>query len=164
MKGIGVMILSLFCFVLPIRNAIFFKIDVKDYLKRSADASSVEIAQIELSKAIKACEEKGYTDGYTSIFYRTPDEDVSFWYNNLVAANEDLKLAVAQKDSLSRLEESNVLMKLREVLTDNGDSGTKITVPRGLCHYPNNGLIAILFFSGTCLFFGGFLWLIIESD
>ena len=44
----------------------------------------------------------------------------------------------------SQFEKTNVLMKLRETLTDNGESGTKLTYPTGLMFYPNNLLWGIV--------------------
>lgn len=111
------------------------------YLKRAADANTVELADKELSKAITYLEENNLTSGYTSVLYRTPDEDISFWYNNLKQAQKEL---VEVKNSPSTLETSNVLIKLRETLMQNGDKGDELTVPEGLSRYPNNLIFGIL--------------------
>lgn len=111
------------------------------YLKRAADANTVELADKELSRAITYLEENNLTSGYTSVLYRTPDEDISFWYNNLKQAQNELREV---KNSPSTLETSNVLIKLRETLMEHGDKGDKLTVPEGLSRYPNNLLFGIL--------------------
>lgn len=105
------------------------------YLKRAADANTVEAAKEELQKAIDYLEENSITSGYTSIIYKTPDEDIAFWYNNLKSSYEELSKVT---DSTSALERTNLLMKLRETLLDNGSEGDKLTIPSGLVKYPNN--------------------------
>lgn len=55
------------------------------------------------------------------------------------------------------LEKSNVLMKLRESITEHGESGESLNVPTGIALYPNNtlfaifGLIAFIPFAGCIL-------------
>ena len=115
--------------------------DCTGHLKRAADANTIEIAKQEIDVAVNYLEANELTTGYTSIFYRTPDEDIEFWYNNLKAAQ--LELATVS-DSATQLERSNILIKLRETLIDHtGKSGDKITCPDGLSRYPNNGLFAL---------------------
>lgn len=107
------------------------------YLERAANSNTVEIAMIELEKAIKYLEENNLTTGYTSIFYRTPDEDIGFWYNNLKSSYEELSKV---DSNTTALEKSNLLMKLRETLMN----GSYIEVPTGLSRYPNNALWMVL--------------------
>jgi hypothetical protein len=113
------------------------------YLKRAADANTVDRANVELTRAIKYLSDNNMTRGYTSVIYKTPDEDVGYWYNNLVDAQQELDRALANP-GMTQLESSNVLMKLRETLTDNGDSGTKVTEPQGIDVFPNNKLWALV--------------------
>lgn len=110
-------------------------------LERAANANTVELAVKELDAAIQYAEANGYTNGYTSVIYRTPDEDVEYWYNNLCASRQEL---VNLSDSTSTLEKTNTLMKLRETLTDNGEYGTQVIYPIGLQFYPHNFLWGIL--------------------
>ena len=138
---------------------IYLNIDLKQnctgYLKRAADSNKVETAQKELEKALNYLEAENLNTGYTSVLWQTPDEDVEFWYNNIKESHEEL----SKVDSITTsLERSNVLMKLRETLLDNGESGTKLTVPKGLSRYPNNGIIGTLFWvlGISFLFTGGY--------
>ena len=110
-------------------------------LERAANANTVELAVKELDAAIQYAEANGFTTGYTSVIYRTPDEDVEYWYNNLYASRQEL---VNLPDSASTLEKTNTLMKLRETLTDTGENGTKVIYPIGLQFYPHNFLWGIL--------------------
>ena len=108
-----------------IYNGITFDQNCEGHLKLAADANTVELAQQQLSIAVKYCEDNGLTKGYTSIFYRTPDEDIEFWYNNLKSSLNELNAVSADA---TQLEKSNILMKLREtLLDDNGE--TSVTFP-----------------------------------
>ena len=53
----------------------------------------------------------------------------------------------------SQLEKSNVLMKLRETLIDNGENGDNLTVPDGLSRYPNNLMWGTILMLGIILTF-----------
>lgn len=152
--------ISLTLFVLwagvRVYNAILFDKDCGGYLKRAADANTVELAKAELNKALTYMEQHNMTEGYTSIIYRTPDEDIGFWYTNL--KNSHQELMELDPDS-PPLERSNMLMKLRETILDEGES-IQVTNPSGISMFPHNGVVAVwgLFsflmmgFSGIVLF------------
>lgn len=105
------------------------------YLKRAADANTVETAKEELEKAISYAEEKKLTDGVVSIIFHQPKNDIGFWYKNMKEAYAELENL---PDDASSLERTNVLMKLRESLTDDTESGISVTVPDGISIYPYN--------------------------
>jgi hypothetical protein len=109
------------------------------YLKQAADANTIELAIDRLDKAIEYAESKNWTDGYTSILWKTEDENIGFWYKNLKASRVELEKALCS----SQMEQTNVLMKLRETLTDNNESGTYINYPYGLWKYPHNMEFAV---------------------
>jgi hypothetical protein len=109
-------------------------------MKRAADANTLDLAIKEMEIVVRYLEKKGMTKGYTSILYRTPDEDLEFFYKNMKTALEELKSVRA---NASPLEKSNVLMKLRETLLDEKGSSIEITVPPGISIYPNNVSYAI---------------------
>ncbi len=116
-------------------KGVTFNQNVKGILKRAADASTIEIAKQELGTAIDYLETNNLTSGYTSILYKTPDEDIGFWYQNLKASHKEL----VELKSVSALERTNVLIKLRETLLDSGEN-LSVTYPEGLSVYPNNKL------------------------
>lgn len=124
------------------------------YLKRAADANTVETAKVELQQTINYLESNNLTKGYTSVFYETPDEDISFWYNNLKSSQLELSKV---NDSTSALEKTNLLMKLRETLLDSGGKKDHITIPDGLWRYPNNLLYGIWFWISLVSFGVGLL-------
>jgi hypothetical protein len=143
-------------FSVRIGNNIIYGKDCGGYLKRAADANTVSVASKELGIAISYMETNKLTDGYTSVIYKTPDEDIGFWYNNIKSAKQELDLL---PETATPLEKTNVLMKLRETLLDNRKDGSSITDPDGISIYPNNifwfwfGIISLLSFIGSCIFF-----------
>lgn len=151
-KGILMLMIGAFMFVAPISMGIEFSQQCSGYLKQAADANTVELALDRLNLAVKYIEEKGYTDGYTSIVYKTEDENIGYWYQNINACQKELNDALDG----TQLEKSNVLMKIRESLTDEGEKGTVLTIPSGLAKYPHNALFAILEIIGALLVFFGF--------
>ena len=124
------------------------------YLKRAADANNVDLAKQELARALAWINANDLRDGYTSVAWRTPDEDVGFWHTNLTASLQELE---SVNPEASQLEKTNVLMKLRETLLDQGES-TIVTEPDGISVYPDNvayawaGWISLIVFLVGCVF------------
>lgn len=139
-------IFAIVIFAYLIVAGISFDINCGDYLKRAADANTVELAVKELETALNYIETNNLTDGYTSVIYKSPDEDLGFWYTNIKSAYEELK---SIPDNATMMEKSNALMKLRETLLDNGEKGEHLTIPPGIAVYPNNALVMILTFLAT---------------
>ena len=132
---------------------IVFDRGAEGYLKRAADANSVELAKENLGVAVKYARENGMTNSYTSIVWAPPDEDVGFWFNNLTASYKELEAVRAETTPLER---SNLLIKLRETLLDNSEGGTKVTAPKGISVYPYNtafALLGVLSILGIVVFF-----------
>lgn len=120
------------------------------YLKQVADANTIELALDRINKAIDYIEAKHLTSGYTSIIYKTEDENIGFWYNNIIACRNELESAI----NTTQLEQTNVLMKVRESLIDTVEGDTVLTIPQGICRYPNNLLFAILSFMAIIMCIG----------
>ena len=97
-------------------KAVDFDMNCKQYLKRAADANTVETAKEELGKAISYAETHNLTQGVVSILFHQPKNDIGYWYKNM----------------------TNILMKLRETLTDESESGVSVTIPDGISVFPNN--------------------------
>ena len=111
------------------------------YLKQAADANTVELALERITIALDYIESHGLTEGYTSVLWKTEDENVGFWYRNINACREELETGKGG----TQLETTNLLMKVRESLLDNsGEGGDEITVPDGISRFPNNALWGVL--------------------
>ena len=118
-------------------KAIKFDQKCGGYLERAANANTIELAERELAIAIDYLDKNEIKSGFTSVVYQTPDEDVGYWYENLSASLKELR---SINENSAPLERSNVLLKLRETLMDNGKYGDKLTIPGMICVYPNNAL------------------------
>lgn len=153
-----IFVLSVFTTV--IMKSVSLSQNCTGYLKRAADANTTETAKVELQKAIKYLEDNNLTTGYTSVLWRTPDEDIEFWYKNLKASEAEL---LKVDSTTSSLEKTNILMKLRETLMDNGDKGDELTVPDGLSRYPNNGLWGTLSWIAVITALGLIVWLSVKD-
>ena len=138
--SIIVFMLALISPILTTIESIQFDQKCGGYLKQAADANSVELAERQLNLAIDYIEQHELTSGYTSVLWNTEDENIEYWYNNLKQCQKEL---AATKNN-STLENTNVLMKLRESLTDVDQNGTTLTIPYGISRYPNNLLYGIL--------------------
>ena len=142
-------------FAITIKKSVSLEQNCTGYLKRAADANTVETAKEELQKSIQYLEAHNLTKGYTSVMYKTPDEDIEFWYKNLKASGNELSQV---PETASILEKTNLLMKLRETLMDTGEKNDSVTVPEGLSRYPNNMMWGTLIWLAILSLFGLFIW------
>jgi len=124
---------------LRLYKGIMFSKECGGHIKRAADANRIPLAIEELEIVVKYLEDHGMKEGYTSVIYNTPSEDVGFWHRNLSDALKSLK---AVPKNTSPYEESMVLIKLRETLLDHGQTIT-VTAPRGISVFPYNGEYAV---------------------
>jgi hypothetical protein len=157
--SVGLILVSLIICGIRISKGIELKQNITGYLKRAADANTIALANEELTKSLNYLESNNLTNGYTSILWKTPDEDIDFWYRNLKASQNELQ----NLKSESALEKTNVLIKLRETLLDSGEK-SKVTVPDGLAVYPNNKLWAFLMLIAILTGFIGFMIPVIEAE
>lgn len=142
MKGFSIFLIALGLIVptVTVIQNIQFQQDCSGYLKQAADANSVELALERLNKAIEYIEKNKLTAGYTSILWKTEDDNVEFWYRNLKTCQQELNDAI----DAPQFEKTNVLMKVRESLTDNdGEQGTVLNLPKGISRYPSNSGFAL---------------------
>jgi len=150
--GILLCVSMVLYFGVMIYKSINYDIEIGGHLKRAADANTTLLAKQEMKTALQVIEARGMIKGYTSIIYNTPDEDVGFWYENLKQSLMELEKVTA---TTTQLEQSNILMKLRETLLDTKETGDNVTEPQGISLFPNNIAYAIWgLVSGLMLFIG----------
>lgn len=111
---------------------ISFYQNVTSYLQGAADANSVQLALDRMTPALNFLEETNRTEGYSHLLIKTEKVNVGFWYDNLVSAKKDVE--EASNRTLGKLEESNLLLKLRETILNNDGNVTK---PSHIVLYPN---------------------------
>ena len=136
-KAFAMMATLVFCAWSTVRivKAVQFNMNCTQYIKRAADANTVELAKEELAKAISYAERNNLTEGVVSIFLQQPKNDIGYWYKNLTDAYTELENL---SEDATSLEKTNLLMKLRESLTDEKQSGVYVTMPYGISIYPKN--------------------------
>jgi len=123
-------------FVVQIVLHVQFTQNCGGYLHRAANANTIELATAEMQKVVDYLDRNDLKSGYTSVLWRTPGDDIGFWYKNLSSSLMELK----QLDkNASQLEKSNVLLKLRETLTDHEG----LIAPTGIDRHPHNGILAL---------------------
>jgi hypothetical protein len=132
-------------------EGIQFDANCGDYLKLAADANDVNVAEKHLSRAISYIEANNLTHGDTGVFIYKPQNDIGVWYENLKTAQTQLQ--EMQANGYTELEESNMLMKLRETLMDE----ERITHPSDISLFPYHVLMFWLnwFLWLPCWVFGG---------
>jgi hypothetical protein len=136
-------VISVACLVwagLAIHLTVQFNMGCSGHLRRAALASAPEIATAELDIAVKYLERHAVTNGNTSIFYDAPENDVSFWYRNLVAAYVNL---ANTPEIGSNLEASNKMLKLKEVLITQVEGNARVNKPNRIAFYPHSTLAFI---------------------
>lgn len=110
-----------------------FGIGCGQYLERAANATNIQLAKENLDTAIKYLDDHKLTTGYSSIFWDTPSADIGYWYKNLKTTSEELSKVPA---NASQLEQSNVLLKLRETILSHGDQGDYVIQPDNIGIHP----------------------------
>ena len=124
-------------YIYTIAKVIQFEANCGDYLVLSADANNIDTAEKHLTTAINYLEENDLTEGYTKIFVYYPKNDIGLWYENLKTAQEQLQ-EMQGKNDVTELEESNMLMKLRETILSDSDC---VTHPIGISIAENYTLL-----------------------
>ncbi len=149
MKRFILLVLTIICFALPFPSWIYsivktvqFSANCGDYIELSADANSVVLAEKHLTSAINYLEENNLTSGQAKWFVAYPKNDIGLWYENLKTAQSQLQEMI-KDGNYTELEQSNMLMKLRETLMNGGES-ENITVPLAISLMPNGTLLVWL--------------------
>ena len=167
MKKILFIFLAVICFASPfftwipsIVKSVRFSANCGDYLELAADANSIDIAEKQLTKAIDYLEANNLTSGHTKIFVYYPKNDIGMWYGNLKSAQTQLR-DMLEKEEITELEESNMLMKLREtILNDGGD----LTHPAGISMHQNYAVMLFLNCTLWLLWIVGIIFCLLASD
>lgn len=131
------------------------------YLKLAADSNTVELAKENLTRSLAYIEDNELTEGNSSILWRVPKNDVGFWYRNLKSSLGELENL---KPDSTQLEKTNVLMKLRETLVDNGDGGVHVTAPSYISWFPHQVGFAIWGWGSVGLAILGIVIIVVSSQ
>ncbi len=136
-----------------------FKSNCEDYLKLAGDAPSVEKADMFLGRALGYIEKKNLTSGNSAFVFNTPSNDVGIWYEQIRGAKETTAKLLERKkkdpNSVSEMEASNTLMKIREVVLDASDGKTTVTLPASMDWFPYRWIMTIMWWSAALLTVAG---------
>ena len=140
---------------IPVIKKIRFDVGCGGYLKSAADAPIIKLAKGELDTALEYMTVHKLYKGHSHLIIPSRQADVGYWYLRIETARKDLDTIT--KDSTG-LEKSNMLMKLRETLLDEGESGTEVTLPPHIAIFPLQWFWIICMTFGTiCTILGGIL-------
>ena len=137
-------------------KAIVFDTQCKEYLSLAANANSIELARTNLDKAIQYIEQNQLTSGNTAFFIKGPSTDLTSWYANLKACQKEVWAMDVKKGTV--LEETNLLMKLRESLLNN----EVVIVPEFLSMYPYQKVTILMLYISAI--FGILIGLILRIE
>lgn len=65
--------------------------NVTEKLTKAANANTIEIAKEELSQSLAYLESKKLTKGFTSLIWKTKNENIGYWFKNLETNHQKLK-------------------------------------------------------------------------
>jgi hypothetical protein len=169
MKVLGIVLTTIGAILLAVLlvNSIMRWYDTKvgcgDYLKLAGDAPTVQKAYDFLEIALDYMEKRGLTNGNSAVLFRTPSSDIGIWYNQVKGAKETLTSILAKGEMATQLEKDNALMKVREVVLDQGEQGTKVTMPANITLFPMQVLFWVMFILGGVILIIGVI-VILRAD
>ena len=133
---------------------VLFNMECEGYLKLAANSNSIELAKSNLDHAIQYIEKNQLTSGNSAIFIKGPSTNITLWYANLKACQKEIwEMSVKGGNTL---EQTNLLMKLRESLLNN----ELVIVPEFLSMYPYQKVIILTLIISTifCVLIGFILY------
>jgi hypothetical protein len=104
---IGCLVMTIGIITARVVKAVQFNQNCSGYLTRAANSGTVPNAVSQLKVALDYIEKEKLTEGFTSVLYNTPDEDIGFWYKNIKDTYQSL---VSLPENSSELEKSNALI------------------------------------------------------
>ena len=121
------------------------------YLQEVIETENVDVAKINLNKALKYVEEKNIIngDGRVLIIQSKSENDIGLWYNTLKKAQKELEeLPYIASTSVKK----RTLLRVKKLLTSNG----KLIFPVGIYYYPFNYIVLWTVFLPVFPLFWGF--------
>lgn len=107
-----------------------------DYIVAAYKAEDAKTAKKQFRRAMVWIEENGAKEGFTSVSYQSPTDNVNDWYENVANVDDEMDRLVITKDTPQPWRQSMVHHRL--VLVDGDGKVTSVQTPRGLYLHPNN--------------------------
>jgi len=126
-------------------SAYHFNRGCTDYLKLTGDAPTIEKADAFLEKAIDYIEANGKTRGNSAYVFQRPATDIGIWYEQIKGQKVVLDTLISDGDKVTNTDRSNALIKVREVVIDEGSSGSYVTLPNHIAIFPSQVAYFVLY-------------------
>jgi len=130
------------------------------YVERAAYGNSYETVAPSLDAAIAYLENNDLTEGFTSVLYKTADEDLAWYYQNLKEIRADLDRAGPDGFYLPAEKDLLFLNLKTRLLRSSGN----VAAPIGISRFPHNTAYCILLWISTILLLGFFFCWVISMD
>ena len=153
-------IIAVMCIASAIISTIFFRIKCETPLRKAALAETLPEAKVNLDKAIQFVEQNWLTTGYSSLFFKDDEYNITKWYATLKSAQSEIDILYVK--GYDQVEELDALIALLIKLTDIPENkqcvflNDIVFVPTGLQFVPlyESVWIVFLFSITVCAILG----------
>ena len=109
-------IITIMCIASAIISTIYFRIKCETPLRKAALAETIPEAKVNLDKAIQFVEQNWLTTGYSSLFFKEDEYNITKWYATLKSAQSEIDILYVK--GYDKVEELDALIALLIKLTD----------------------------------------------
>ena len=109
-------IIAVMCIASAIISTIYFRIKCETPLRKAALAETLPEAKVNLDKAIQFVEQNWLTTGYSSLFFKDDEYNITKWYATLKSAQSEIDILYVK--GYDQVEELDALIALLIKLTD----------------------------------------------
>ena len=130
-------------------STIYFRVKCETPLRKAALAETIPEAKVNLDKAIQFVEQNQLTTGYSSLFFKEDEYNITKWYAMLKSAQSEIDILHVK--GYDRVEEIDALIVLLIKLTDIPENkqcvflNDVVFVPTGIQFVPLYESVWILF-------------------
>ena len=128
---VGLFFTALAC--IPIVKGIVFNRDCGAYLERASQAPTPDIARVSLDKALAYLNENHMTEGNTYIIIPSPNDTLEWLYSRVSQARKVLDEITVKS---TPLEVSNVMIRMKDSISEQGESGEHVILPVHVALWP----------------------------
>ena len=130
-------------------STIYFRVKCETPLRKAALAETIPEAKVNLDKAIQFVEQNQLTTGYSSLFFKEDEYNITKWYATLKSAQSEIDILYVK--GYDQVEELDALIALLIKLTDIPENkqcvflNDIVFVPTGIQFVPLYEFVWIMF-------------------
>ena len=109
-------IITIMCIASAIISTIYFRVKCEIPLRKAALAETLPEAKVNLDKAIQFVEQNWLTTGYSSLFFKDDEYNITKWYATLKSAQSEIDILYVK--GYDKVEELDALIALLIKLTN----------------------------------------------